>query len=144
MRKLLIPMLGLALSAVALGGCYIEGEDGEGEQVEISAECNWYYDIDCDAHCEEFTFIDMKADGKTIDSQSRVPAPEHQPGLLPPWLREQDVDVVIAGGMGHRAQQLLEQEGINVIVGAPSDTPESVVEAYLDGSLQTGENICDH
>ena len=95
-------------------------------------------------HCEEFAFIDVGPDGKALGNGTRVPAPEHQPGLLPPWLREQGVDLVIAGGMGQHAQHLFEQASVNVVVGAPSDEPESVVQAYLDGELETSENACDH
>jgi hypothetical protein len=29
-------------------------------------------------------------------------------------------------------------------VGAPSETPEDVVKAYLAGTLQTGGNLCGH
>jgi hypothetical protein len=29
-------------------------------------------------------------------------------------------------------------------VGAPSDTPEALVRSCFDGSLQLGDNICDH
>lgn len=95
-------------------------------------------------HCEEFALVDVDADTKSVTNQARVTAPGHEPGLLPPWLRERGVDVVIASGMGQRAQQLFEQQDINVVVGAPSDKPESVVQAYLDGSLQAGDNLCDH
>jgi len=52
--------------------------------------------------------------------------------------------VIIAGGMGYRAQQLFAQNGIKVVVGAPGNDPESVVSDYLNGTLQTGENPCDH
>jgi predicted Fe-Mo cluster-binding NifX family protein len=52
--------------------------------------------------------------------------------------------MVIAGGMGQRAQQLFAQSGIQVLVGAPVGTPEDLVGAYLDGSLKPGQNTCDH
>jgi predicted Fe-Mo cluster-binding NifX family protein len=52
--------------------------------------------------------------------------------------------MIIAGGMGMRAQQLLAQNGIQVVIGASADTPEALVSAYLTDSLKTGENICDH
>jgi predicted Fe-Mo cluster-binding NifX family protein len=54
------------------------------------------------------------------------------------------VNVVIAGGMGSRAQMLFTQNGIDVIIGATAGGPEEIVTAYLNGSLQTGANICDH
>lgn len=46
--------------------------------------------------------------------------------------------------MGQRAQALFCQHGIDVIVGAPAETPETLVAAWLAGTLQSGENACDH
>jgi len=46
--------------------------------------------------------------------------------------------------MGQRAQQLFTQNNIEVIVGAPSEQPEKLVLAHLEGKLVSGENICDH
>ena len=54
------------------------------------------------------------------------------------------MNLVIAGGMGHRAQGIFAENGIEVIVGAPAEPPESIVQSYLDGNLQSGENLCDH
>jgi hypothetical protein len=39
---------------------------------------------------------------------------------------------------------MLRQSGIEVVVGAPMDTPESLVNQYLAGTLVSGSNICDH
>ena len=95
-------------------------------------------------HCEEFSLIDVDAEAKKITGRETVPAPEHQPGLLPPWLAEQGADVIIAGGMGMRAQQLFAEQNIEVIVGAPAEDAEAIATAYLAGTLETGGNICDH
>jgi len=95
-------------------------------------------------HCEAFAMVEADAETRTIASQELVEAPPHQPGLLPPWLAEQGAETIIAGGMGSRAQALFQQQNIQVVVGAPADTPEAVVTAYLNGTLQTGGNLCDH
>ena len=95
-------------------------------------------------HCQEFALFDVAEAAKSVEKSERVPAPAHQPGLLPRWLAEQGANLIIAGGMGSRAQGLFEQSGIRVVVGAPSEEPEKVVQAYLDGTLQTDGNICDH
>ena len=55
-----------------------------------------------------------------------------------------DCEVLIAGGMGSRAQDLFTEQNIEVVVGVSSDTPERIVTSYLDGSLETGQNVCDH
>lgn len=95
-------------------------------------------------HCERFALIDVDPAEKRIASKMMVDAPPHQPGLLPPWLAEQGATVIIAGGMGNRARDLFIQQGIEVVVGAPSAAPENLVTDYLSGTLQIGENICDH
>lgn len=95
-------------------------------------------------HCERFALFDVNPDTRQIVSQEHLEAPEHQPGLLPAWLAERQVKVVIAGGMGVRAQKLFRENGIEVVVGAPVETPQKVVEEYLAGTLKTGLSICDH
>jgi predicted Fe-Mo cluster-binding NifX family protein len=49
-----------------------------------------------------------------------------------------------AGGMGQRAQALFAQQGIQVVVGVPAATPEQLVADFLAGTLQVGDNVCDH
>jgi Mrp family chromosome partitioning ATPase/predicted Fe-Mo cluster-binding NifX family protein len=94
-------------------------------------------------HCEAFALIDTDGAGKLGDETYVIPPP-HEPGLLPPWLAQQGVNCVIAGGMGARAQQLFVQAGVRVITGAQGEYPREVVENYLKGSLVTGANTCDH
>ena len=95
-------------------------------------------------HCEVFTLIDVDVENKTVVSTAELDPPPHEPGVLPHWLAGQGADMVIAGGMGMRAQSLFEEQNIKVVVGAQGGTPESVALAYLDGSLETGANACDH
>jgi len=95
-------------------------------------------------HCEQFALVDVDEAAHKGRGTTLLTPPPHEPGLLPRWLHEQGADVVIAGGMGQRAQQLFAQSGIRVLVGAPADTPESIVEAYLKGTLVSGRNTCDH
>lgn len=95
-------------------------------------------------HCEQFTLLEVDTEGKKILHSRQVAPPAHEPGLLPRWLNEQGVSLVIAGGMGGRAQSIFAEQGINVIVGAPAELPESVALSYLGGTLQAGENACDH
>ena len=95
-------------------------------------------------HCEEFAIIEADEQGKEIVSKSMHKPPLHEPGVLPRWLHELGADVIIAGGMGQRAQQLFTQSGITVVVGAPAEPPEQLASTYLGGTLQAGKNICDH
>ena len=95
-------------------------------------------------HCAEFTLITTDDETRTVVEQTTAVPPPHEPGVLPRWLGEQDVNVVIAGGMGQHAQDLFAAQNIQILVGAPGDKPEKLVSAYLDGSLQIGANVCDH
>ena len=95
-------------------------------------------------HCDEFTLVDVDASAKTVLEVAIAPAPEHEPGLLPSWLAEKGAKVVIAGGMGSKAQQLFAKQGVAVVTGAPPLEPRAVVEQYLAETLVTGDNVCDH
>ena len=93
-------------------------------------------------HCEQFAFIETR-NGKIVKTEIRNP-PAHEPGVLPQWLHEQGADVAIVGGMGENAQQLLRGNGIEVVMGAPMDSPESLANQYLSNTLVSGDNRCDH
>ncbi len=93
-------------------------------------------------HCSTFALVDVE-DNK-VTATSEVVPPAHQPGLLPPWLAEQGATLIIAGGMGSRAQALFTQSGIKVVTGAAGTGAKEIVENYLSGTLEAGENVCDH
>ena len=95
-------------------------------------------------HCASFAIVDVNEAEKKISAMSEVQAPPHEPGLLPRWLGETAVTHIIAGGMGQRAQTLFTQNGIQVLVGAPAESPENLVNNFISGTLQTGDNACDH
>lgn len=73
-----------------------------------------------------------------------LPAPEHQPGLLPGWLKERGAEVVIAARMGTRAKTMLEELGVELLAGAPELTAEALAGHYLQGTLVTEEKPCGH
>ena len=95
-------------------------------------------------HCEEFAIVDVDMDSKSITDTQYLTPPPHEPGVLPKWLGEKQVNLIISGGMGNRAQQLFNGQGIDVVCGAAAASPEAIIKSYLEGSLQTGSNLCDH
>jgi predicted Fe-Mo cluster-binding NifX family protein len=95
-------------------------------------------------HCSHFALFDVDDKTKAIVRREVVPSPGHQPGFLPVWLAEEGVSVVIASGMGSRAQALFRENRIEVVIGALGDDPEKTVLDYVRGELATGDNICDH
>lgn len=95
-------------------------------------------------HCRRFALIDVNPESKLIISTTEIAAPEHQPGLLPPWLKEHDVTHVIAGGIGDRARSLCSELSIEVIAGAKSDEAAVLVLQYLNGKLATTDHLCNY
>ena len=95
-------------------------------------------------HCETFALLEVDEAAKTIKTSTELDPPPHEPGVLPHWLAGQGADLVIAGGMGQRAQALFEEQNIKVVVGAPPEAPETLAAAWLAGTLQAGDNVCDH
>jgi len=95
-------------------------------------------------HCEQFALFDVDEQKKEITKKELITAPEHQPGLLPAWLAEKGVSVVIAGGMGPMAQEIFQQNGISVVLGATESDPEKAVLSHINGTLAIGDNVCDH
>ena len=93
-------------------------------------------------HCREFALVEVE--GNEITKKETLEPPPHEPGVLPAWLHNLGASVIIAGGMGGRALNLFEQNGIKVVTGAPAGEPEELVESYLNDTLATGANVCDH
>lgn len=87
-------------------------------------------------HCEEFALYDT-----TSKSLRSVPSPGHQPGFLPGFLKEQGAELVIAGGMGGRAQELFAAQGIQLIVGVAGRV-EEVISLYEKGELKSSGAVC--
>ena len=93
-------------------------------------------------HSQKFALIEVE-DNEIKKNKVIVPPP-HEPGVLPRWLGELGANVIIAGGMGQHAISLFQERNIEVIIGAPALEPETLVRSYLDNTLQTNTNICDH
>ncbi len=95
-------------------------------------------------HCEQFALIDADLVSKQVLAQFLVVPPPHEPGVLPRWLHEQGVQVVIAGGMGRRALDLFAQNHISVHAGSAGGSPEQLVQSWLNGGLGNGIPTCGH
>jgi len=89
-------------------------------------------------HCQKFAMVDVE--NNEIKGITYLDAPPHQPGLLPPWLAERGATDIIAGGMGQRASDLFNEQGVNVFVGAPSLSPTEIVEGFLNNTLSFSAN----
>jgi predicted Fe-Mo cluster-binding NifX family protein len=91
--------------------------------------------------CPSYTIVEIK-EGQ-VQKQEEIPNPGHQPGFLPHYLSQMDVNCIIAGGMGPRAQSLFAQKNIETIVGVQGAINE-VIKKFINQKLETGEDLCDH
>jgi len=91
--------------------------------------------------CLSYTIVEIK-EGQIL-KQEEIPNPGHQPGFLPQYLSEMDVNCIIAGGMGPRAQALFAQKNIETVIGIQGPI-EEVIKKFINQELETGEDLCDH
>lgn len=89
--------------------------------------------------CENFTIVEIE--NSNVKSKAVINASGNQHGLLPAFLASNNVNVVIAGGMGEGARQNLISNNIEIISGA-SGNIEEVISAYLNGSLKSNDSGC--
>ena len=93
-------------------------------------------------HCESFAIYTVE--NGIIVKEEKVNPPVHEPGSHPAFLRDLGCSAVITGGMGMKAQQLMQQHGIQVIFGVPNLPLRELINQYLQGKLTNGNNRCEH
>jgi len=89
--------------------------------------------------CPEFTIVTVE--NNQVIKKEVIPNPGHHPGFLPEFLKEKGVRVIIAGGMGGRAQGLFNDQQIQTVMGVSGSVAE-VVKDYLAGALKAGDSLC--
>ena len=90
-------------------------------------------------------YLLVEVDGSVIKKTDAVDNPyydDHIPGMVPRFINEQGVNVMIAGGMGPRAIDMFSNFGIEVVTGAVGNTG-NVLQAYLKGEI-SGVEPCKH
>lgn len=90
-------------------------------------------------HCEGFTMYEIKE--VEPFKKEFIPNPGHKPGFLPVFLHEKNANVIIAGGMGETAQDLFNQNQIEVIVGAEGLCDE-IIQKFINGELKSTGSVC--
>ena len=93
--------------------------------------------------CPYYTLVDVN--GSEIEGVNVIKNPyfnNHVPGQVPVFIKDQNANVMIAGGMGPRAIDLFTGFGIEVATGA-SGKVEDILNAYLKGDIK-GIVPCAH
>ena len=60
--------------------------------------------------------------------------PPHGPDVLPDWIHDLGVSVIIAGNIGSKAMENFEAKGTTVITGSSSVSPDELVQQHLSGN----------
>lgn len=92
-------------------------------------------------HCEKFAIYHVR-DNEIVHQESIV-SPGHEPGKLPGLLASWGITHVLAGGMGMRAIQLFEEQGIGTVLGIQGPVDE-VAECFAQDKIVSGESMCNH
>lgn len=93
-------------------------------------------------HSGQFAFYEIE-DDKIVSSSLQIPPP-HEHGSIPNWLVENQVTDVLAGGMGPKAIDILNNNKINVFVGVETGSSENLASDFVRGNLKYGNNSCHH
>jgi len=89
--------------------------------------------------CQKYTIFNIEND--IVVSREEMDCPPHERGVLPEMLSGFGVNIIIAGGMGTRAQNMFLEKGIEAIIGVSGDIDE-VISSLIEGTLETGESRC--
>lgn len=84
-------------------------------------------------------FILVEVNEGSVGHVQGMPNPfaeAHQPGQIPAFIKEQQADVMLSGGMGGRAIQFFKELGIETATGA-SGTVREALEHFLGGKLKS-------
>ena len=90
-------------------------------------------------------YLIVEVEGLEIGKTESVDNPyynSHAPGMVPQFIDEQGVNVMIAGGMGPMAIDMFTGLGIEVVSGAVGNAG-NILQAYLRGDI-TGKEPCQH
>jgi predicted Fe-Mo cluster-binding NifX family protein len=91
--------------------------------------------------CEKYSLYEIKE--RKIIKKEMLENPGHEPFFLPKFLKEKNVNVVIAQGAGPRAIDLFEELGIEIKLVNEMEC-EKAIELFLEGNLSKSKNICNH
>jgi predicted Fe-Mo cluster-binding NifX family protein len=85
---------------------------------------------------EQFDIVDIDLVTRTELGAGRTDPGRLSPRELARWLVDTGVDLLIVGHLSDQEHRLLDECGVRVIAGAPSDTPRALVKRYLRDELE--------
>lgn len=92
-------------------------------------------------HCKQFVVYNIS--NHEVITKEEIPAPAHEPGILPVFLGKHNITTIVCGGMGQRAIDLFDQQKIDVVLGA-NGSIDKVLPSFINGQLNSSGTACSH
>lgn len=89
--------------------------------------------------CQHYQIFEVT--GKTVDKKETVFPGVTSTSELPGWLKEQGITDVIVYKVNRQILNRFAAEKVNLFVGIPQNSPEKLIETWLEGKLESDERI---
>ncbi len=125
------------------GGMHCETDSNEGDKMIVAVP---YLRGDVNAHfgSTQAFLIAQAAEGEIQQtSVFEVQGMQHNHAGIAGFLKEQGVQVILAGGMGAPMQHALKMQGFELYCGV-SGSAVDAVKAFLRGDIEQSESTCGH
>lgn len=91
------------------------------------------------SNCDQFAFVEIRAGTRQILNAQCITPPSFSLSTLPKWMRDNNIDLILAGGMDQHAKDMFTQNHIDVHVGFLNRSIKAVIEAFIESQLGPGE-----
>ncbi|MCF7956459.1 MAG: hypothetical protein K9M75_11705 [Phycisphaerae bacterium] len=90
-------------------------------------------------NCDQFAVVEITAGTRQILDAHYITPPSFSLITLPRWIHENDIDMILAGGMDQHVQELFTQNHIEVRVGYLNSSIKGVIESFIESQLEPGK-----
>lgn len=90
--------------------------------------------------CEHYVLYEIEDD--TVKTIKTIESPPHEKGLMPKLLKDNGVVVLLCGGIGRRAKDLLCEYEITCYPNLKG-TLDEAVEAFINNTLPKHDDVCE-
>jgi len=89
--------------------------------------------------CSHYEIFEIK--GKKIQSNKIEVPPDKELAKLPVWASQQGITDIIAYKVDKKIISMFSSYKINLFVGIPINTPQNLIEDYVNGILKSDDKI---
>ena len=90
-------------------------------------------------NCNHYEIFEI--DGDSIKKREILAPPDKDVTMLPSWASTQGITDVITYKVDVRIMELFTNYKINLYVGISNESPEDIIQEYINGTLKSNEKI---